>query len=481
MKVIIGGTGLARRNLLVYSDGELIEILSITQRSLTIKYLWQSVSLEYFASNLSNISLLSLVARKLLSEFRKNREYFFDRCFLGYSVKLTEPSLTGELSFKVEDDSRRIWTSRVAINQGVRPESLNHSIEYDFSRFPETYSAFVWGLNKSVNKNARKSFLHIKTDLETREACITNKVVDGLLTFHEVNDCTIFYARTPIANDEIYPTDFYNFTDNSWPSDCPVKLSVNTFCIADTRKERQFQESAIFFGSSTGWFHFLIEIFPRFLHFGPEKMKSLVPVVEYDTPAQILEAINTITTHQPIKLLPFEIGNFRNITLCIEARYPRGLDLLNRKLDILQVREYFTNRFILSGADVDCKIFLLRKSNLFRHSSGYASLSTFFSSLGFIVIDSGELSMIEQIEIFSRASLIVGETGSSLTNLLFCQKTCKIIEVNSSNFMPGFFADFASILDLRHIEVQDIFRAGDEIKVISKGKEVLLENLINEL
>ena len=46
-------------------------------------------------------------------------------------------------------------------------------------------------------------------------------------------------------------------------------------------------------------------------------------------------------------------------------------------------------------------------------------------SKNFMIIDTKNMSIFEQIDIFSSAQIIIGPTGSALTNIIFCseQKT----------------------------------------------------------
>ena len=46
-----------------------------------------------------------------------------------------------------------------------------------------------------------------------------------------------------------------------------------------------------------------------------------------------------------------------------------------------------------------------------------------------MIIDTKNMSIFEQIDIFSSAQIIIGPTGSALTNIIFCSEGTKIIEI----------------------------------------------------
>ena len=227
----------------------------------------------------------------------------------------------------------------------------------------------------------------------------------------------------------------------------------------------------MFFGSSTSWYHFLIEVFPRYLKFGVEKLNNKTPVVEHDLPQQILEVLKTLTGNVPIKIFPFETANFRKIHLSIDARFPETFNLHSRKEDILLVQKFFRQKFDLDKKTSNKNIFILRSKNLFRYSRDFHLVMDFFKQHNFEFIDPGALSMSEQIEFFSQARVIVGETGSALTSLLFSSNQCRVIEFNLHNyFLPGFFRDFCEILGIKHNSVEKISFKSGEIVAYTNGQ-----------
>ena len=479
-KIIIFLTGkkLFGKTLLVFNDEKLIGRLKISRRTLIFRYFWKSISLEYLTLNPSIIKKIKIIGLQFYKNFKQNGFKFLYVFVFGYKIPISLDGNIGYLSFNIEEDSRSTWVSRAALNYGVKPYSLNHSIEYDFSRFPNTFSAFIWGLKILSVKKFGKVTKNLKTRLEFAEVNISEKVKNGALMFHDLDRCHIFQGKTIVHKNKIYPIDLYNYTDNSWPSDSVVQIDSKLIIIKSVSKTNYYKQPSIYFGSSTSWFHFLVEVFPRYLHYGPDKIKNLSVVIEHNVPTQILQTIRLLSDKLPICLFPFESVVFDKLTVCIETRFLKGLDLPSRASDLCLVRDYFRTVFPITNIENGRKIFLIRKKSLFRYSEKVELISKFCHDYDFEIIDTTDLSMAEQVYLFSKAEIVIGETGSALTNLLFCRNDCKVIEINLNNFMPGFFKEFTNALDLNHRSIEKVYFKSGKLMVSSEGDNLALESLI---
>jgi hypothetical protein len=475
VKIWFTGYNIKGKYLLVFSDGILIDRLQITKRALVFKFFVESVKFEYFRLKLKKIPLLKVILRKIINDKQQNKlNYIF-----GYQISIPFVADIGVLSFSVEGDPRTAWTSRSSINNGVKPFSMSHSIEYDFERFPDNFSVLIWGISWPFKRNVINPIIGFPTKLPVLETEIKTNLPNSPLTFYEVEKCSILHSMLPVVDGIIFPTDAYNFIDDSWPCDRAMRLNGRIICVAGPNQQAYFEEESVFFGSSTSWYHFLIEVFPRYLKFGVEKMNNKTPVVEHDLPKSILEVLKTLTTNTPIKIFPFETANFQKIHLSIDARFPEPFNLQSREEDILLVQKFFRQKFNLNEKTNFRKIFILRNKNLYRSSKNLYLVIDFFKQYNFEFIDPGTLSMSEQIEIFSQARIIVGETGAAMTSLLFCSNKCQVIEINLHNwFLPRFFGDFCDILNIRHTSVEKINYKSGKIIAYSDGQIIDLHALI---
>ena len=84
------------------------------------------------------------------------------------------------------------------------------------------------------------------------------------------------------------------------------------------------------------------------------------------------------------------------------------------------------------------KIFIDRSSSTFGHCQiiNLGETLEFLKSQGFESVKLENLSFQQQVFLFKKAKIIVGAHGAGLSNLSFCQKNCKVIEIRPSK--PGY-------------------------------------------
>ena len=65
-----------------------------------------------------------------------------------------------------------------------------------------------------------------------------------------------------------------------------------------------------------------------------------------------------------------------------------------------------------------------------------------------MIIDTNNMSIFEQIKIFSSAKVIIGPTSSALTNIVFSKKGTKVIEI-----CPKYIHDYENSFKSRYSEI----------------------------
>lgn len=90
-----------------------------------------------------------------------------------------------------------------------------------------------------------------------------------------------------------------------------------------------------------------------------------------------------------------------------------------------------------------------------RKAQNFDEIASILSHFGIVPIVLETLTFAEQIEMFSSAELVVGIHGAGLANMLFCEKTARILildnERNLNLGMSRMFSDLAVIFSLRHV------------------------------
>ena len=107
----------------------------------------------------------------------------------------------------------------------------------------------------------------------------------------------------------------------------------------------------------------------------------------------------------------------------------------------LKSPKYKYEKIFISRADANLKNKRNLKNNL--------EIENYFIKKGFNVLILSNYSFLEQALIFNNAKLVVGLHGAGLTNILFCKKRTKIIEITLDSW-PKLFEKLSKCLNLAY-------------------------------
>lgn len=82
---------------------------------------------------------------------------------------------------------------------------------------------------------------------------------------------------------------------------------------------------------------------------------------------------------------------------------------------------------------------------------------------GWTIIQTQKYSLREQIALFANARAVCAPHGAGLTNLLWCPKGCRVLELCPSNFLNGCYESMAVYLDLEYRFM--IFEADEQHRI----------------
>ena len=104
------------------------------------------------------------------------------------------------------------------------------------------------------------------------------------------------------------------------------------------------------------------------------------------------------------------------------------------------------------------KIYLQRKPTQMRSIINYEEVENFMIEESFEILDTSNLSFIEQVKLFSEAKIVIGASGATFTNLLYMQNNTVAI-----NFYPshpatnhGIFQPLADVSGVKLIHYKTI-------------------------
>tara|TARA_Y100001978_G_C23681251_1_gene429175 strand:- start:442 stop:1527 length:1086 start_codon:yes stop_codon:yes gene_type:complete len=144
------------------------------------------------------------------------------------------------------------------------------------------------------------------------------------------------------------------------------------------------------------------------------------------------------------------IGSYINTRFCLQQ--------LKSKVAVSNLMTKWWNKKLenkfLSSLFPKRRLFVSRKNASRRRCLNENKLYDSLKRVGFQSVDLEKLSVINQLKIFSEASIIVSTHGAGLSNLLACRPGTKIIEMvpNNGNFSHYYF--ISSMLKLCHAHIK---------------------------
>lgn len=99
------------------------------------------------------------------------------------------------------------------------------------------------------------------------------------------------------------------------------------------------------------------------------------------------------------------------------------------------------------------RLYITRK-NRARTIINEDALIAFLQKQGFLCLDPAELTLVEQIKLFKDAECVVGVMGAAMTNIIFCSKGTRIINLAPGNMPDTFFYFIAGLRGLDYYEIR---------------------------
>lgn len=198
-------------------------------------------------------------------------------------------------------------------------------------------------------------------------------------------------------------------------------------------------EPCVLLGSRPLHYHWLVDYLPRLLTISQQPvLSSMRLVVGADISDAQLEclAMFGISESRLLRLAPD--GACRFGTLWVPSLWSDEFHL--HPAALLWLRRSLLGRAALKHDGT--RLFVSRRDAGSRHISNEDEVAALLEGHGFRTILAGQMSFAEQLALFSRAQLVVGGTGSGLSNIVFAPTDATYVELH--NFERG--AEFIRLL-----------------------------------
>ncbi len=429
----------------------------------------REVRLQYLGYQLSWIKSFYLALRSQVTLFGYNPKLAFGELVSMHRLTFEINSQSDfPIHFESVNSDRIPWVSRTATISGVKGRCFGPEIEWDRLRKSKGFSAFIWSLEIAGSEKEFTGGSAI--DVRGRSLCrselsLFENIYEGKLNLRTLHSCEIYNGLFAVENQNVSYTDRSNFFDDrAWPTNFIFPLG-DSLALLDSSDCKPTQlDKAIMFGGSTSWFHFLVEVFPRFLLIDKENYADFDIIFRGHMPASIIEIIESldvksiVTTHDGEKLVAQEL-----LTLT-DLRYPDSVELRSRKTDLQLVRDYLLDRFPQkTGPRL---IYLERDLNLFRRLRQREKLRDLLVGLDFEVVKPDLLTASDQVKLFSKAQIVVAESGAALTSILFMNEGANVIELHPGNDSAGLWGSLGAIFG---VTVKVVYGKPDRIRNFLSG------------
>lgn len=211
-------------------------------------------------------------------------------------------------------------------------------------------------------------------------------------------------------------------------------------------------------GSTTSnYAHWITEHLPKLLYIDDD---NFTLIIDSKIHANLKGSIKYVLKNKNFKIIelePFKKFFFKEIKI-IDLNTHVPFQFRNAKESPIRENDTVFNKHSLIKLRKSCvqnsankknlKIFIFREAE-YRDFTNQKETANYFERNGFKLIDPSIYSFSDQVEIFSAATHIVGQSGAGFANMVFAKKNCKIL-MFATNLLYGnyrYYSNIASILD----------------------------------
>lgn len=291
-----------------------------------------------------------------------------------------------------------------------------------------------------------------------------------------------------------YKTDNINFTDTAFIDKRTIYRLNKNVKVYYNRFSNKKIHTAISLVRNYSWnyYHFIFEFISQLWFLNQCNIPLNIPIIvdnRIKNIPQYMEFLNLLNKRPIIYLKRREKLKVNRLFFLSTVNIipPNYIDFNRIKVDdnlfdpdfVSFLRNQMLPFAELNNTHLFERIFISRKNNNNR-SYNESEVEQVVKKYGYISITPEDLSIKEQIAIFSHAKYIIAASGAALTNMIYCNPQCKIVVLSGCQSDLSIFSNIASILDLNLIyiigksEIQDSFQSNFIIDI-----EKLESQLIN--
>lgn len=489
VKIYVTGLNLkVSELLLVDQNNETLELSWKRVYFRGFKFLAREIRLQYLGYELNHWQVLKLSIRELLSCLGKNRKITLSEMLFSFEGTIIfDREIQYPINISHSQTVLPFWFSRYAIISGASSFVYGPEIEWDRARFPSKFAGFVWGIEDSeryLSRGFKKEEIYKFSKLNLFEDIkIDDSALNGIVNYKTIKDCVVINGLFALNEGVIHYLDRNNRLEEiSWPTNFVSNLNGKLNIIDGLPMFSEGISEAVLYGSSTSWYHFLVEILPSLIRISTSGNSEKILLVRGDLPNNILKILDYFDFKGLIFMRDATRLNVDKLEMLTDLRLPSVIDIHSRKHDLI-----LTRNFLLSLAVAPTNsplIYVERDPALFRPLHKSAELKKRLIELGFLVIRPESVDLVKQIELFKNAKVVVAQSGAALTNIILMTSGSHVVEISGEKNSLC-FQEMCKVFNIKHVMIKgktrfflNIFTQNGEFKIpLEKSVSVIEETI----
>lgn len=278
-------------------------------------------------------------------------------------------------------------------------------------------------------------------------------IVDGLASYQfppiylaQVTDCLVqggsnfIFAGEKALHHDLYRFD-HDYTSEELHKRISLEPALGVVCTKPVGIDVEYIEEAAVFTDALApnYAHFMTEILPRVAMFNKHVPYAMPYLIDAGLHPNLMAALRmVIGEEQELKLLnqgrSIRIGRAHVISNCGYVPFERRagshilLDHSQGQFSPVAIRTMRDT--VLGGLAAESREgrrLYIRRNSGYRNVLNSQEVEDSLAGQGFEVVEPEKLSFLEQVEVFSGASVVVGATGAAFANLLFCKPGTRLV------------------------------------------------------
>ncbi len=273
-------------------------------------------------------------------------------------------------------------------------------------------------------------------------------------------------SNLSIVNNEIISHDLLAISTDFTPEEKHLRINRegNAFRLTYrviTKKHSKLTEAASFVDAlSHNYAHWMTEVLPRIVSFcSNNKYKNVSIIIDDKLHKNIMATLAKVVGRRKVYLLPMnqcvEIDKLYVTSVAgyisYERRYKFFQPSSEGKFNANAMRLLVSLLRPLNDKRQTPQKIYLRRNSGYRNLTNQNEIEALLTRHRFTIVESEKLSFLEQVNYFSKAKVIIGPTGASFANLIFCNKKVNLaILINNDKYMIyKFWVNLASIMGIQ--------------------------------